>query len=720
MMAAPPPARSLRVNGLFVSAVDRLQTVLKDLDAGRLDPAEAMRRLQAIDPPPSTDPPPPVQSAGDDPNASVTLATILQDHGPPPRTVLDRWTDALTRNWTSHASGIDPSEDVDLQAWRIDATGRLTSNPSPAHLSETYIAETDIAETDPAGTDVVAVTQYVRRLRERIQSGESSSSTDPENETAPPPTRSIAAGPAPMQRPVTVAVGSAAALLLGLGWFVWSSQTSARRVATDTSDASMGRTAPAPSATRRNVGTPASPDADPGKLTTFDASIASADPSTVPLPELDAVTVPRPVLELDDPVDSSGSSDREPANEPSSANDPLDADGSAALAAMMRAVEMPQTGEKTSGAATAPSDPPPPPPPVQSDIAPMVDLTSDQDRREPPAEKQATDPAPVQTLVVTAVDLPQPTDRDPVMIDRPLHEITGIEFSGDQPPRVSIQTSGVEKTVVAPEGVVAELSGTEAGGFAWRWTDLAADAKSVPSIFNARLTGGGPPVYLRRPITGASYSPRFDQFDARPVWDVKIAPRRGRSQVALRVTVPPPLELDWMDTQWPDESWSTDAGRGFDPAGGRAIAVITPGVEEESAMALRFDVRVGRRVSVRIRAAGRVATQNPWTLLSARGLDDAIAAQTRYAMLVSREAERLDRVDPIAYDIAGRLGKRIITEKIRRNDERIEQTRVVIERLQQLRGMMQSLQSGGGIGVTIHTEWPDARQLILETSAAES
>jgi uncharacterized membrane protein (UPF0127 family) len=70
-------------------------------------------------------------------------------------------------------------------------------------------------------------------------------------------------------------------------------------------------------------------------------------------------------------------------------------------------------------------------------------------------------------------------------------------------------------------------------------------------------------------------------------------------------------------------------------------------------------------------------------------------------------------MNEIAYDIGGRRGKQIITQKTIRNNALKEQVETAIKRISQLQGLMARIENEAALHLCLTTQWTDGDQSIL-------
>ena len=603
-------------------------------------------------------------SGATDRHPTLTLDQMLRHHGPPPAVIVDRWTEQL-RHRIDNGQPL-PVDPADWTVWSIDSDGSLRCDAEPIGAAE-----------------AIPFDRWLDQFRRSIRSRQMAEPTaDHATSNALPVDKPIDAPERPRAnakvQPRAAAAVLIVAVIAGLTWWALSASTP-NLVATssETAAKSTGSTEPPPTVSHPmdNV--------DEVDLQTFDrpADIFSPTPIDQPVVETATIKFETPSLQTDLASDSPSTIEAAPAD-------------NAAMDAMLQ------------GIAPEPEISPP------GDDTPAVDLQTlgDDDGPAATVQKIATGNGGGSAM---AVSLPPARDAETSV---PLGEMVAgdaeltLQFPSPPKDDLSLSRDDAGWSIRLGQTPLATLSGSSLSGstlsgstLSFAWTDRAAKQKTATDkIRTGRLIVGGDPVYLRPVVRGDPYRFRFDDPDTRPTWMLGLPPDRMKSQLDLSLVLPSGFDYSWIE---PLDVISV--------RGGRAIAVITDQAES-AAIGLRMDVRVDRRLSIRLRFAGRLADHLPWSMLSHSHVDVATAAWTRFAAAVSRESVRLKRVDEVAYDIGGRKGKRIIAEKIRVNDARAEDAATALTRLAELKTMMLIMEKQAMVTAKITTRWDGEVQTILD------
>ena len=187
-----------------------------------------------------------------------------------------------------------------------------------------------------------------------------------------------------------------------------------------------------------------------------------------------------------------------------------------------------------------------------------------------------------------------------------------------------------------------------------------------------------------------------------PSWDLRhpIPPRVTRFSIDF--DLPDEIEAGWIESMEPDSLRRS-----------HGLAMLTLQDDDAVSLGIRFDIRCSRKLSCRLRFAGRLDASMPWQVVSVPRLEQYASQLTQQAIVVSNEAQRLDAV----YEIAGSSGRRILRIKQKRNDALAEIIRVTSKRVAQLQTLMAMLEAGGTLSVRVWVEWPDTTQTLFTTEA---
>ena len=299
------------------------------------------------------------------------------------------------------------------------------------------------------------------------------------------------------------------------------------------------------------------------------------------------------------------------------------------------------------------------------------------------------------------VDLPPIDDPAPVRLtDTPLSEPRIEALATVQPTLRPTGDGGYD--ILLRDDIAARITSDASGSF-FRWPD-GGRVGGAASLANARIRDGERVIELRRPRVADPLRLCFDDWQGESVVTIGWSPFRPAVSATLDVDLPDAYELSWVEP--PPDTF---------PYKGTAVATITDAAAGDEAAAVGFRVtgKCGRRLALRVRTAARLDRSQPWFPLSRENLSGVESWLTRLADAVAAESARLDRVDDVAYKIAGREGKQIIAAKIDRNDDRGDDVATLLERVAELRGMLDDLESDARLRLRLRHRWPDGDRDVL-------
>lgn len=663
-----------------------------------------------------------------------SLAEMIAEFGSPPKNILDRWCEQLRPILSPQdIHRLDPA---DLQTWTVGADGalkRIANDPSaitPANPASTSnddgppVLDSDSSDSDPSGRDTsdkedsdknIWIDQF--RLSIARLAGESAATTTMVSETAvadspdPPATLALASdsnSPAieprntrpakssrrqskPSKRTIGIVVVSSISLGL-IAWLMWPEQgieALAKRdlngdaVPTDQTALDLAKSPDNKSNAAAGPALLPSQASSPSLQTFQTPSVITTESPDDLRQQLDAIAPnieTTPSIVIPEPTPSPNLDNESPGT--SEGDD-------AAINALMQG----QTPEPQI-------DPPP------QDL-PNVELKDLQESGGPRESPQKSDPTPLPNTI----DLFAAKDAgEPIEIASSLPKNLAFEFVSEASgsasnPVLRIVADGEDWKVMSSENLVAVISKQDQS-VGWRWIDPPkSGSRLARSIANGRLRWDERFLYLRASIVAEPFAFGFKKSDIKPAWDLMAPVDNAKTSLDASIALPEPFELSWIEPL-------VDVGL----PGGRAIGIITSSDQEGAAIGFRMDIRGGRRISIRVRFAGRLGSNLPWMLLSHARLDQIADGWTNYGEAVSREAIRLDGVDQVAYQIGGRRGKQIIAEKIRRNNIRIKDAGIAQRRIADLKGMMIELENSAKIHLELRTHWPNEQQMVLTTN----
>ncbi len=268
------------------------------------------------------------------------------------------------------------------------------------------------------------------------------------------------------------------------------------------------------------------------------------------------------------------------------------------------------------------------------------------------------------------------------LADSPMNGLK-LDFPFDVPLQIQGEQSPWEIRDTRKEMAIAVISNgpdrTEL-----KWSD---GCRPVGLLYRPWSTGESPiavvnTVFLRPLIEADPWPIRVDKPDVMPTWDLRqpIPPRVAR--LSIDFDLPDDIEAGWIE---PIEPESLRRARG--------LAVLTPKDGESVSLGIRLDIRCSRKLSCRVRYAGRLDASMPWQVVSTPLLEQFANQLTQQAILVSREATRLDAV----YEIAGSSGRRILRVKQNRNDALAETIRTASQRVAQLQTLIATIEADAAI-----------------------
>lgn len=342
-------------------------------------------------------------------------------------------------------------------------------------------------------------------------------------------------------------------------------------------------------------------------------------------------------------------------------------------------------------------------------LAEVLEGAADDDRPKTANGDDPSDDQPTRKLSVAADDLPSAVSLASDDLAENGHRLwtlttpipLAVELPGDEV-SLSIRGDHPEWQVLGREDQPVATIDARPDGAYFRWADDRGRTRDAMALRRARLRLGDRVVYLRLPVGAEPFRFRFDDIDQKPAWNLDAPIAMAASEMMLDWDLPESVDIAWIEPIEPDTF-----------RGGRAIATLSPPGDESYALGIRMDFRCGRKLSCRLRYAARLDPTMPWQPISHPRLDQAAVELTQYADAIEREKQRLARVDDIAYDLAGRQGKRIIAEKTARNDARGQWVRTSLQRVNQLQGMLRNLENESELRIQLRTRWNDGVQTIL-------
>ena len=338
--------------------------------------------------------------------------------------------------------------------------------------------------------------------------------------------------------------------------------------------------------------------------------------------------------------------------------------------------------------------------PIGMGDGPTVDPLADNDSPSPDESPQTT-----RTAETAAIELPPIGERETraELIAASAAESLTLDFPFSV--NLSMKPTESSKSVIQnsqnEEGVGYVTLDDGAANF--QWAEQAARVSGGTSLLHGRIRAGDDVVFLRPVIEADALTFEFDRADIQPTWDLRgpIPPRITR--LAVELDVPEEVELGWVEPIDPADLRRT-----------RGVAVFQSKDNEKVAMGMRFDIRCSRKLSIRIRFAGRLDAQAPWQLVSQPMLDQLANNVANQQTRISAQITQVST----AYSTAPSYQKRSIRDRRDALEDQAETLREFARRLADFQGLMTQLQAGAQLKLRVWVQWPDGtEQSLLATKA---
>ena len=229
--------------------------------------------------------------------------------------------------------------------------------------------------------------------------------------------------------------------------------------------------------------------------------------------------------------------------------------------------------------------------------------------------------------------------------------------------------------------------------------DAGAKRSFAAPLAHGRFTSTeGTSIYLRPQIQAEPWRFKFDRQDVRPTWDLghPIPPRASR--IAVEFELPEDTRCQWIEQIEPD---SLRRARG--------TAVLTSSAAPDVSIGVRFNIRCSRKLSCRMRFAAKLDPSMAWQTVSSPLLANLAALLTQQATLLSRESERLARLQKQTKGAA----RRFLQLKRDRVQQQSDLVRTTSERTAQLQTLIAKIESEAALRVRVWVDWPDTEQTLL-------
>ncbi len=190
--------------------------------------------------------------------------------------------------------------------------------------------------------------------------------------------------------------------------------------------------------------------------------------------------------------------------------------------------------------------------------------------------------------------------------------------------------------------------------------------------------------------------------DQQPTWKLNQPIPGSGVRLVIAFDLPDGVNEGWIEPL--DET---------SPRRTRGVAIVTPEDEESVAIGIRMDVRCNAKLSIRMRFAARLDPTLPWQIISRDTLLKSIDYVGSQSLLASSQLTQIESV----YSKADTYERRAIRDQRDMAKARVEQYKLLLKRLGELRELADKLESEGKLMVKLTTELPGGTQTLLETVA---
>ncbi|MCO8124361.1 hypothetical protein NHH03_21660 [Stieleria sp. TO1_6] len=349
--------------------------------------------------------------------------------------------------------------------------------------------------------------------------------------------------------------------------------------------------------------------------------------------------------------------------------------------------------------------PRPEPPPQPSDAEKLEEMLGRSS-----ADNAAKDaPQRIRPGKTKFIELPWPGRVDhPANLPDSVAAISSIEFPFPVPISLQPQPQQSLTQVVCHRNqtktVIADLL-TSGETKTFQWTEASKQESWAAQVVHGRLMdANGQPIYLRPAIDTDPFRLSLRREDSKPSWNLGYRLLKKDTHLDLDLSVPKGIEFVWETPFNPER-----------PQQGRAIAILTrpdaPGV----AVAVVIDIRCTNELKCQLQFAARLDPSMPWQTLQSGGIEVAVR-QTSLQLQTARNTKpRLENAWK-----ASELGdKHTFKRKLADCENQIEKASEMVQRLQILASLVRSIEAAVTIDMHLFVQWPEGRQTILQTAAAE-
>ena len=265
----------------------------------------------------------------------------------------------------------------------------------------------------------------------------------------------------------------------------------------------------------------------------------------------------------------------------------------------------------------------------------------------------------------------------------------------------------------AGEPAEAEPTASNPAALRFRWTEAADGDPAARLLPHGRLVSSSGKIRYLRPVVRAEpLRLNLQQSDSRWTWDLAHPILPQGAKMSLQFVLPDGIGVGWIE---PVDTISTRRTRG--------LAVLSETDGETVSVAVRFDIRCRRQLSLQLRYAGQLDPASPWRVLSTPMLESLAAQVTDRSVLIGSRSAQITTL----YRRADRDEKRTLRPQRDALAEAADLLKKTSARIAELQSLVAKLESDARLQVSLSTDWSSAdpsggsplrdRQILFTTTA---
>jgi len=239
----------------------------------------------------------------------------------------------------------------------------------------------------------------------------------------------------------------------------------------------------------------------------------------------------------------------------------------------------------------------------------------------------------------------------------------------------------------------------------FRWTDNAISRPVAKQLASGSMQtsaddGLTTKIYLRPVVNAPAWPIDITTGDAKAAWPIGVSPPLGPSKLSIGFELPKTILQSWIQPYDPNKIRRC-----------QSIAEFTLDADPTIAVRSRIDVRVGTRITLRVRHAAQLDKEFPWQMISSNRVQ---SAASQIGTQLARAANEQKELKSLSYK-AGASEKRVITARREMIDQAVVKLQSLSKRLTQYESLLTQLQRDSYLNLRLAVDWSESADVASQT-----